>query len=180
MPIRFGKKCPRCRTGHYSPLPEQPWFLRLPGTDHLVCTDCGQDFYFFGGIAVLHERRASERIRPPRSLLVRFDDGNQKFAKIQDISTEGIGFIYPHEQQKIIPDCLTIDLFNCKHGAFLKDIVLRIVSSTTNVQNVSGQSITVIRNGARFINLSRTQKKLLAQFIQTEGNQQTKMILSGS
>ncbi len=165
MPIIPGKKCPRCRTSHYSPLPEQPWFLRLPGAAHLVCTDCGQDFYFFGGISVLHERRANERIQPPHTLLVRFGDGEQKFAQIQDITTAGIGFTYTLDKQKFLCDRLTIDLFNCKQGAFLKDLPVRIVSSEVSVQNVAGQPTTMMRNGARFIDLNRTQKKLLAHFI---------------
>ncbi len=169
MPIIPGKKCPRCGTSHYFPLPEQPWFLRLPGSDHLVCTDCGQDFYFFGGISVLHERRANERIQPPHTLLVRFGDGEQKFAQIRDISTEGIGFTYTLDKQKFLCDRLTIDLFNCKQGAFLKDLPVRIVSSEVSVQNVAGQPTTIMRNGARFIDLNRTQKKLLAHFIQASG-----------
>jgi len=153
-------------TSHHSPLPEQPWFLRLPGTAHLVCTDCGQDFYFFGGISMLHERRSSKRIQPPHTLLLRFGDGEQKIARIQDITTEGIGFTYTLDKQKFLCDRLTIDLFNCKQGAILKDLPVRIVSSEVSVQNVAGQPTTIMRNGARFIALNRAQKKILAHFIQ--------------
>ncbi len=166
MPIIPGKKCPRCKTGNYSLFPKQPWFLRLPGVGHLVCTDCGQDFYFFGGISLLHERRTSERIQPPHTLLVRFGKTDQKFAQIQDITTDGIGFTYTLDKRNSLCDYFTIDLFNCKQGAFLKDLPVRIVSSEVRVQNVAGRPTTMMRNGARFIELKRTQKKLLAHFIQ--------------
>ncbi len=171
MPIISGKKCPRCKTDNYSLLREQPWFLRLPGVAHLVCTNCGQDFYFFGGISLLHERRISERIQPPHTLLVRFGETDQKFAQIQDITTEGIGFTHTLDRQNFLCDRFTIDLFNCKQGAFLKDLPIRIVSSEVRVKNVAGQPTTLMRNGARFIELKRTQKKLLAHFIQASDRQ---------
>ena len=169
MPIISGKKCPRCKTGNHAPLPGQPWFFRLPGVAHLLCRDCGQDFYFLAGVSILHERRTSKRIQPPHTLLVRFGDTDQKFARIQDITTEGIGFSYRLDEQKFLCDRFTIDLFNCTQGAFLKDLPVRIVSSEVSVQNVSGQPTTMMRNGARFIDLNRTQKKLLAHFIQAGG-----------
>ncbi len=166
MPIISGKKCPRCKTGNHAPLPGQPWFFRLPGVAHLLCRDCGQDFYFLAGASLLHERRTSERIQPPHTLLVRFGNTNPKFSRIQDISTEGIGFSCMADEGALLNERLTIDLFNCTQGAFLKDLPIRVVSSQVRVQNVSGQPTTMMRNGAQFIGLSQTKKKLLARFIQ--------------
>ncbi len=167
MPIILGKKCPRCRTGNCSSLPDQSWFFRLPGVAHLSCADCGQDFYYFIGTSILHERRSNQRIQPPQTLLVRFCGTDQKFAQIEDITTEGIGFTYTLDRQKFLCDRFTIDLFNCKQGAFLKNLPVRIVSSQVSVKTVSGKPTTMMRNGARFVDLNRTQQKLLAHFIKT-------------
>ena len=169
MPIIPGKKCPRCLTGNHAPLPEQPWFFRLPGVDHLLCTDCGQDFYFLAGVSILHERRASKRIQPPHTLLVRFGDTEQKFARIQDISTDGIGFSYRLDTQKLHCARYNIDLFNCKQGEFLKDLPVEIVSSEVLIKNAAGRLTTIMKIGARFIDLNPTQKKLLSHFIKESG-----------
>ena len=126
-------------------------------------------FLFFRRYLHAARRRAGKRIQPPHTLLVRFGDGEQKFAQIRDITIDGIGFTYTLDKQKFLCNRLTIDLFNCKQGAFLKDLPIRIVSSEVSVQNVAGQPTTIMRNGARFIDLNRTQKKLLAHFIQASG-----------
>ncbi len=169
MPIISGKKCPRCRTDNHAPLPEQPWFFRLPGLAHLICADCGQDFYFLAGVSILHERRATKRLHPPHTLLVRFGDTEQQFARIQDISSEGIGFSYRLGSQKLHCARYRIDLFNCKQGTFLKDLPVQIVSSEVLIQNAAGRLTTIMKIGARFIDLNPTQKKLLSHFIKESG-----------
>ncbi len=169
MPIILGKKCPRCRSGNSSPLPEQSWFLRLPGVAHLICRDCGQNFYFFNVASVSYDRRSRERIHPARTLLVRFGKTKQQFAAIEDINIKGIGFTCTQEQETDFTDYLTIDLFNCKEGTWLEKLPVRIVSSGTPSVKSTGLQTARKRNGCCFIGLNQTQKKLLTHLIKTSG-----------
>ena len=171
MPIILGKKCPRCKTANFSSVSRKSWLCSTPGVQHLSCSDCGQDFYFFIGCSILHDKRTSKRLQPPNTLLVRFREKEQKFAQIEDISTEGIGFSYNLDQQKFVRDRFSIDLYNCKQGTSLEDLPVQVVSTKVSVEQISGQPTTILRNGAYFADLSRTQKKLLKHFIEESGRQ---------
>lgn len=165
MPIIFGKKCPRCKTSNCIPLNNRPWPVQLPGAQNFFCSDCKQDFLYIPPVSILVDKRVSERVAPPNTLLVRIQGSQQQFAKIEDISTEGIGFSYNLDQQKFARENFTIDLYNCKHGTFLKDLPVQVVSYRVSVQNIAGQQTTILRNGARFGRLNRTQKKILKDFV---------------
>ena len=152
-------------------MPRKGRLHSLPGMQHLCCSDCGQDFYFFAGCSILHDKRAGTRLQPPNTLLVRFREKEQKFAQIEDITTEGIGFSYNLDQQKFVRDRFSIDLYNCKQGTSLEDLPIQVVSTKVSVEQIAGQPTTILRNGAYFVDLSRTQKKLLQQFIEKSGKQ---------
>lgn len=167
MPISFGKKCPRCGATNYFPLHKKGWFLQLPGVRYYTCSDCHHDFCFIPPCSVLINKRTSERIKPPNTLLVRFNGQQQQFAKIEDISLEGIGFSYDLDQQKFAEEIFTIDLYNCKQGTSLQNLPIQVVTTRVAVREISGKRTTILRSGARFGYLTNTQKKILTNFVES-------------
>jgi len=166
MPVIFGKKCPRCKTSDCRPLLNKAWPGNLPGVQNFTCSKCKQDFYYIPPCSILIDKRISERVAPPNTLLVRIQGERQQFAKIEDISMEGIGFSYDLDLQKFAHENFTIDLYNCKQGTFLKNLPVQVVSSRVSVQKIAGHQTTILRNGARFGQLNRTQKKILKDFVE--------------
>jgi hypothetical protein len=166
MPIAFGKKCPQCKKKYILPLHNKSWPCQLPGVQYFTCSTCHQDFFYIPPCSILIDKRISERIQPPSTLLVRIQGDQSQFARIEDISMEGIGFSYDLDLQKFAGDRFTIDLYNCKQGTLLKSLPVEIVSSRVRLINISGKQTTILRNGARFGKLNRTQSKILQDFIE--------------
>ena len=165
MPMAFGKKCPGCRGKYILPRQNKSWPCQLPGVQYFTCSTCRQDFFYIPPCSILIDKRTNERIEPPSTLLVRIQGDQSQFAKIEDISMGGIGFSYDLDLQKFARDSFTIDLYNCKQGTLLKDLPIDVVSSRVRVKKISGEKTTILRNGARFRQLNRTQKKILQDFI---------------
>ncbi len=165
MPTILGKRCPQCRTENFSTLHHKPWPFKIPGVQYFTCSDCRQDFFYITPCSILINKRVSERVTPPNTLLVRIKGHQEQFAKIEDISMEGIGFSYDLDLQKFADEKFTIDLYNCKQGTFLKNLPVQIVSSRVTVQEFSGKRTSILRSGARFGHLNRTQKKILKNVV---------------
>ncbi|HEB70594.1 MAG TPA: hypothetical protein ENI88_13405 [Desulfobulbus sp.] len=166
MPVIFGKKCPRCKTSDCRPQHSRTWPNQVPGVQTFTCSKCKQDFFYIPPCSILIDKRISERVAPPNTLLVRIKGERQQFAKIEDISMEGIGFSYDLDLQKFAQENFTIDLYNCKQGTFLKNLPVEVVSSRVSVQEIAGQQVTILRNGARFGRLNRIQEKILKDFVE--------------
>ncbi len=101
----------------------------------------------------------------PSNLLVRLHGEREQFARILDISQDGVCFSYDHDLQKLAGRRFKIDIYDCKQGTYLEGLPVRIVSNIIEVQNTGGQPRSILRNGGRFERLSRAQKKLLARLI---------------
>lgn len=166
MSIIFGKKCPSCRTKNFFPQHNKSWPCQLPGVRYYTCSDCRQNFFFILPCSILDDKRISERIELPNTLLVRIRGKQQQFGRIEDISMEGMGFSYDLDLQKFARESFTIDIYNCKLGTYLKNLPVQVVSSRVSVKKISGQPITILRNGVRFGPLNSTQKKILKNFIE--------------
>ena len=117
------------------------------------------------GIGFLRERRNQERVPTTNTLLARFRGKKPVFTRIEDISIEGIGVTCAQEQHDILMNGFAIDLYDCREGTSLEGLPIEIVSSIVRVQTVAGQTRRTVKIGARFLNLSLTQRKLLGNFI---------------
>ncbi len=164
----IGRKCPRCGSIR---LVEQPGqdsgkLLRhIPGVNGQLCLECGQSFFMCLGIGILRERRNQERVPTTNTLLARFRGKKPVFTRIEDISMEGISVTCAPDQHDTLMNGFAIDLYDCRAGTSLEGLPIETVSSIVQVQTVAGQTRKTIKIGARFLNLSRTQQKLLDNFI---------------
>ena len=142
----------------------------FPGASLATCTRCHQKVFSFFPVSLLLENRGSTRHRMPCNLLVRLRGEKEQFARILDISQEGVCFSYDHDLQKLAGRTFKIDIYDCKQGTYLEGLPVRIVSNMIEVQNIAGERRSILRNGGRFEKLSRTQKKILARLISDYGN----------
>ncbi|MFP7755526.1 PilZ domain-containing protein [Thermodesulfobacteriota bacterium B35] len=170
----LGKKCPRCGGRRLEPLPARPWMHLFPGASLGNCRRCHRYVFSFFPFSIVLENRTSPRHRMPSNLLVRLHGEKEQFAKLLDISEEGVCFSYDHDLQKLAGRRFKIDIYDCKQGAYLEGLPVRIVSNMIEVQNIGGQARSILKNGGRFEKLSRTQKKLLARLIARYGNRSQK------
>jgi len=163
----IGRKCPRCGSSQVGePQEESGDSVRhIPGISRQICQQCGQAFTMYWGVGVLHERRHLERVPTENTLLARFRGKKPVFARIDDISTEGIGVICPQEQQDLLWRGFAIDLYDCMEGTTLEGLPIEVVSSVQQEPNAAGQTQKTVKIGARFLHLTTTQKKLLDHFI---------------
>lgn len=111
------------------------------------------------------ERRKRNRSQIRHTLLVRFNGDKIQYGKITDISPEGLGFCYNSDWQKFVDRSLEIDLFDCLHGKVLERLPIRVVRNKTDTQQIGGQPIIIMKNGASFDKLSDDQEKILDYFI---------------
>ncbi len=145
----------------------------FPGAALANCRRCRQHIFSFFPFSIILENRTSPRHRMPSSLLVRLHGEREQFARILDISQEGVCFSFDHDLQKLAGRRFKIDIYDCRQGTYLEGLPVRIVSNMIEVQNIGGQPRSILRNGGRFEKLSRAQKKLLARLIDRYGSPDT-------
>jgi hypothetical protein len=164
----IGRKCPRCGSLRLIKQPGQDsgkLLRHIPGVNGQLCLECGQSFFMCWGIGILREQRNQERMPTTNTLLARFRGKKPVFTRIEDISIEGIGVTCALEQLDTLMNGFAIDLYDCRAGTSLEGLPIEIVSSIVQVQTVAGQTRRASKIGARFLNLSLTQRKLLDNFI---------------
>ncbi|WP_457574788.1 PilZ domain-containing protein [Desulfolithobacter sp.] len=168
----FGRKCPRCKGRNLSPLALQPWMDSFPAARHYLCRTCSRDILSFFPISVLLEKRTSKRFKMPSNLLVRLKGQQEQFARIHDLSENGLRFSYNYDSQKLADTCLEVDLYNCELGTFLEGLPIRILSNTFETRQIGGRPTTIVWRGACFGPLNRAQKTILKNYITTYGQKE--------
>ncbi len=142
----------------------------FPRASLASCGRCQRHIFSFFPFSIVLENRTSTRHRMPSNLLVRLHGEREQFARILDISEEGVCFSYDHDLQKLAGRRFKIDIYDCRQGTYLEGLPVRIVSNMVEVRNIGGQPRSILRNGGRFEKLSRAQKKLLARLIARYGS----------
>ncbi len=165
MGFIVGKKCPHCQSGNFLALYNRSWPCHLPGVHYFTCVDCHQDFFYLFPLSITREKRNCQRTKAPPTLLARIRGHRPQFARIDDISLEGIGFSYDLDVQKFARDNFSIDLYDCNRGTYLENIPVQVVSSRVRIESIGGQPAAILRNGVRFKHLNNAQKKILENLI---------------
>ena len=168
----FGRKCPRCKGRDLSPLTLQPWMDSFPAARHYHCRTCSQDILSFFPISVLLEKRTSERFKMPNNLLIRLKGQHEQFARIHDLSENGLRFSYNYDSQKFADTALEVDLYNCEQGTSLERLPIRVLSSTFETRKIGDSPTTIVWQGACFGQLNRAQKTILKNYITTYGQKE--------
>ncbi|MBM9512121.1 PilZ domain-containing protein [Desulfogranum marinum] len=147
---------------------QNSWMERTSFASPLVCTECGQRLTSYGLCTISAEQRRHNRFLLPASFLLRIPGDKPQFARIKNISQGGISF---DNLSCCLPahKTLRVDIFNCNTGTGIEQLPVEIVSTPEKIQNETPVAAIQATKGARFLNLTQAQKKLLADCIQTNG-----------
>ena len=166
--ITFGRKCPACGSRHLVSAAGTFRPSAFPITKRCACADCGQQMVCLPGFSRTIEHRHHLRQRLPPFFLVRLPGQTARFARIRNISEDGICFVSPAEQTPP-PGRILLDLYNCNDGSSLELLPAEIVATRESHLDSNGISTAVINSCARFTSLNRAQKKVLRACIARYG-----------
>ena len=111
------------------------------------------------------DKRKTPRVVPPSTLLACINNDKKQFVRIEDLSKAGIGFSYNIESVEFKGETNTIGLYDCTKGALFASLPVEVMNSRVRTQHLAGKRLTIIRQGARFRNLSQSQERLLTQLV---------------
>lgn len=166
--ITFGRKCPACASRHVVAAPGGARPGVFPLARRCACADCGQQMVCLPGFSRTIEHRHHHRRQMPPFFLVRIPGPPNRFARIRNISDDGICFVSPAEQT-FPPGPLLLDLYNCNDGSSLELLPAEIVASPVLPVEIKGIRTAALNSCARFTNLNRAQKKVLRACIARYG-----------
>ncbi len=168
--ICLGKKCPACGSTKMKTREKRSWVEGTALATPAVCKDCGQRLTTFGLCTFAAETRQHIRYRLPGFLLLRLPGPPPQFARIKNISHGGICF-------DNLSSCLSskqalrVDIYNCNNGTVIEQLPVEIISTYEKTNEKYPDAPPVLSKGARFLNLTQVQKKLLADCIQKNSSQ---------
>lgn len=169
--VCLGKKCPCCGGKKMMNRGQNSWVERTSFASPLVCAECGQRLISYGLCTISAEQRRHNRFLLPASFLLRIPGDKPQFARIKNISQGGISFdtlsccLPAHKS-------LRVDIFNCNTGTGIEQLPVEIIAPPENIPTSAAPARIQSTKGARFLNLTQVQKKLLADCIQTNGKQE--------
>ena len=169
--VCLGKRCPCCGGKKMMSRGQNSWMERTSFAAPLVCTECGERLISYGLCTISAEQRRHNRFLLPASFLLRIPGDCPQFARIKNISQGGIRF---DNLSCSLPahTTLRVDIFNCNTGTGIEQLPVEIIAPPEkNPATTTGDEIQTTK-GARFLNLTQAQKKLLADCIQTNGRQE--------
>lgn len=167
--VCLGKKCPACGSTQMRSRNKRSWVEGTAIASPAVCQDCGQRLTTFGLCTFAAENRQHLRYVLPNSLLLRLPGPPPQFARIKNISYGGICF-------DNLSCCLSskqtlrVDIYNCNNGTVIEQLPVEIISTYEETDENRPDEAPVLTKGARFLNLTQVQKKLLADCIQKNGS----------
>ncbi|MDY0391388.1 PilZ domain-containing protein [Desulfobulbus oligotrophicus] len=157
----FGSKCPSCRGTDVTARPAASGFAWLPVIRSYGCTRCRQQFFTFFFVSISREHRRFPRKHLPAFFLARISGKDQQYARIKNISEDGISFDQHYNAPPLGSNELTVDLYNCNDGSSLEQLPTEILAITEYLLDTNGIKTTVLNYSCRFTNLTQAQKKVL-------------------
>ncbi len=158
--LTLEKKCPACGSRDLTRRTRSGHLAALPFAQCYACTACRQQIVYLYGLSVAVENRHSTRTQLPPNFIVRIHGGNDRFARIKNISEGGICFDR-HIGADAISRFLLLDIFNCSDGTSLDGLPAEIVATSSQALTIRGIQTTVYNNCARFVHLNKAQQKVL-------------------
>jgi|GEM_PF-934681 len=167
--VCLGKKCPACGSTQMRSRDKRSWIEGTALASPAVCQHCGQRLITFGLCTFAAENRQHLRYALPGSLLLRLPGPPPQFARIKNISHGGICFDNPSCCLSS-KQTLRVDIYNCNNGTVIEQLPVEIISTHEETNDILPDRPPVFTKGARFLNLTQVQKKLLADCIQKNGS----------
>jgi len=112
-------------------------------------------------VSVSREHRRFPRKQLPPFFLVRISGKELQYARIKNISEDGISFDQHYNAPPLSSNIISIDLYNCNDGSSLEKLPTEILATTEYILDTNGIKTTILNYCGRFVNLTQAQKKVL-------------------
>lgn len=163
----YGKKCPSCNERDLHPAaPINTWLSRIPTCKRFICPKCHLGILYIFPFSIIKEQRSHQRHALPKNFLLRISGAVNSFARIRDISTEGVCFMHNYHNGGIPEPFYIVDLYNCDDGTSLEGLHVKMVDTSEELHAVGETAVFNTYHRGRFTNLNQVQKKVLASCIE--------------
>ncbi len=164
--VILGTKCPQCgERSDFTPIKGTTWISRLPLSSRLRCNSCGKNLLSLKICTMSHDLRKHQRVRLPRTFLMKIPGKNIQYSRIENISQGGICFDCNCDVCLQHNQTLLIDLYCCDDGSLLEKLPIEILATYEQAPENLQTPVPKLVTGARFLELTQEQKKVLHQHI---------------